>query len=80
MEILKITLMLAVILVSLFYILNYFGFLVIKSGICLFSAHYSFPTRWEGKYSEMSGFLRRNFVVFKNYSVLSIEAGPIPEH
>lgn len=77
MKPLKLLLALAVILIPLFYALNYFGLLVVKAGVSLFGAHYSLPTRWEGKYSGTTGFMRRNFVVFRNYSALTIEAETI---
>lgn len=61
------------ILAPLFYALNYFGFIVTKAGITCFGASCSLPIRWDGKFAGMSGFMRRNFVVFRKYSTLAIE-------
>lgn len=71
---LTITPMLAVILVPLFYALYYFGILVTRAGASWFRADISLPARWEGKHAGSSGFMRRNFVVFKRYSTLFVEA------
>lgn len=70
----KLVLILAVIFVPLVLILYYFGFGVTRAGVFILNASYSLPTRWEGKLSDASGYLRRNFVVFKKYSTLSVEA------
>lgn len=69
----KIALILALIFIPLALILYYFGFGVTRAGIFVLNASYSFPTRWEGKLSEASGYMRRNFVVFKKYSTLCVE-------
>lgn len=68
----KIVLILAVIFIPLILVLYYFGIGVTKAGIFIVNASYSLPARWEGKLSDASGYMRRNFVVFKKYSALSI--------
>lgn len=68
----KIALILAVIFIPLVLILYYFGFGVTKAGIFILNASYSLPTRWEGKFSDAGGFMRRNFVIFKRYSALAV--------
>lgn len=60
-------------LIPLFYALYYFGFLVTRATASWFRADLSLPTRWEGKSAGTTGLMRRNFVVFKRYSKLSIE-------
>lgn len=60
-------------LIPLFYSLYYFGFAVTQAGIKCFGATYSLPLHWKGKITEMSGFMRRNFVIFKKYNTLVIE-------
>ena len=69
----KFALILAVSFIPLVLILYYFGFGVTRAGIFILNASYSLPTRWEGKLSDASGYMRRNFAVFKKYSVLSVE-------
>lgn len=69
----KIVLILAVIFVLLVLILYYFGFGVTKAGVFILNASYSLPARWEGRLSDASGYMRRNFVVFKRYSTLCVE-------
>lgn len=69
----KIALILVVIFIPLALVLYYLGFGVTRAGIFILNASYSLPTRWEGKLSDASGFLRRNFVVFKTYSSLRVE-------
>lgn len=69
----EITLILAVTLIFLCCILYYFGFFVTQAGFSIFRASYSLPARWEGKISETTGFMRRNFVIFRKYSALSFE-------
>ena len=54
-------------------ILFYFGIATTKIGFGWLMADFSFPTRWEGCFHGSSGLMRRNFVVFKKYSALSIE-------
>ena len=70
----KLALILTFIFVPLVLILYYFGFGVTRAGVFILNASYSLPTRWEGKLSDASGYLRRNFVVFQKYSTLSVEA------
>lgn len=70
----KLALILAVIFIPLVLILYYFGFGVTRAGVFILNASYSLPTRWEGKLSGASGYLRRDFVVFKKYPTLSVEA------
>lgn len=67
-------LILVAILIPLCYVLYYFGFLVTRAGFAIFRASYSLPARWEGKISETTGFMRRNFVIFRKYTSLSFEA------
>ena len=67
----EIVLILTVIFVPL--ILYYFGFGVTKAGVFILNASYSLPARWKGTLSEASGYMRRNFVVFKQYSALCVE-------
>lgn len=69
----KIALILAVIFIPLALILYYFGFAIARVGMFVLNASYSLPARWEGKLSEASGYMRRNFVVFKKYSTLCVE-------
>ena len=69
----KIALIVAVIVISLVWILYYLGFAVTKAGFFLFIASRSLPTRWEGRTSEASGYMRRNFAVSKRYSALCVE-------
>lgn len=73
MDIFRTLLTLACILLPLFYALYYFGILVTKAGISLFRADISLPARWEGNTTETTGFMRRNFAVFKKRRQLSIE-------
>ena len=76
MEPLKITLILVVILLPLCCILYYFGIgFTSKACVSVFHADYSFPTRWEGKFQDTSGYMHRNFVIFKKYSALFVEIG-----
>ena len=70
---LTITLMLAVILIPLFYALYYFGILGTRVTASWFCADISLPTRWEGSHGGTSGFMRRRFAVFKKYRQLSVE-------
>lgn len=69
----KTALIVAVIVISLVWILYYLGFFVTKAGIFIFIASRSLPTRWEGRTSDASGYMRRNFVVSKRYSALCVE-------
>lgn len=73
----KIALVLAAVLIPLVFILYYFGFGVTRAGIFILNASYSLPTRWEGRLSDASGYMRRNFAVFKKYSTLSVEVDAI---
>lgn len=74
MQLWKIWLIVAAILVPLCYILYYFGIgFTSSAGFAVFRASYSLPTRWTGKLMDSSGYMRRNFVVFQKYSALSIE-------
>lgn len=63
----------ACVLIPLFYSLYYFGFAVTQAGIKCFGATYSLPLHWEGRIAGMSGFMRRNFVIFRKYNALAIE-------
>lgn len=63
----------ACVLIPLFYALFYFGLAVTQAGIKCFGATCSLPVRWEGRLAGMSGFMRRNFVIFKRYHTLAIE-------
>lgn len=52
--------------------LYYLGIAITRIGCgCFFD--FSFPSRWEGRLQGTSGLMRRNFVIFKNYSKLLIE-------
>jgi len=73
MKYLWIFLFFACIPVPLLYTLYYFGILIIKATATWFSAGLSLPTCWEGYSTETSGFMRRNFAVFKKYHTLTIE-------
>lgn len=53
--------------------LYYFGIAVTRFGADWFRADVSLPTRWDGQRDGSIGFLRRNFVIFKKYSVLAID-------
>lgn len=61
------------ILIPLFYALYYFGFMITRVTASSFHAYFSLPSRWEGHTTGTSGFMRRNFAVFKKYSALSVE-------
>ena len=69
----KTALIVAVIVIPLVWVLYYLGFAVTKAGFFLFIASRSLPTRWEGRTSDASGCMRRNFVVSKRYSALCVE-------
>ncbi|MCI8697731.1 MAG: hypothetical protein HFF29_01290 [Oscillospiraceae bacterium] len=69
----KTALIVAVIVIPLAWVLYYLGFAVTKAGVFLFIASRSLPTRWEGRTSDASGYMRRNFVVSKRYSALCVE-------
>lgn len=73
----KTVLAVAATLVPLCLILYYYGFFVTHAGFTLFRASYSFPTHWEGKIADTTGFMRRNFVIFKKYSTLAVEVETI---
>ncbi len=73
MEPLTIPLFAAVTLIPVFYVLWYFGIAVTRVGFSWFRASLSLPARWEGKLSGSSGLMRRNFVILKGCSTLSIE-------
>ena len=70
---LKIVLILLLILIPMMGALYYWGIVTTRVACGLFIGDFSFPTHWEGKIQGTSGFLRRNFVVFKKYSALSIQ-------
>ena len=61
------------ILLPLFYTLYYFGILVTSATASWFRVGISLPARWEGTSAGTSGFMRRNFVVFKKHQQLSIK-------
>lgn len=67
------TLILLLILLFLIGILYYFGIITTRAGGGWLIADFSFPTRWEGKLQGSSGFFRRNFVIFRKYSMLAVE-------
>lgn len=74
MEPWKIIPIVAVILVLIGYLLYYFGIgFTSRAYVSVFRADYSVPTRWEGKFLDTTGCMRRNFVVFKKYSTLLVE-------
>lgn len=60
-------------LIPLFYALYYFGIMGTRVTANWFLADLSLPTRWEGKSAGTTGLMRRNFAVFKKYSVLAVE-------
>ena len=66
-------LVIACILLPLVYALYYFGILVTRATASWLRADLSLPTRWEGSTLGTTGFMRRNFAVFKQYKQLSIE-------
>lgn len=66
-------LILACVLTPLIYALYYFGFLITRAGVSWFRADLSLPTRWEGSTGGTTGFMRRNFAVFRKYRKLSIK-------
>lgn len=68
-----IILILLLILIPLMGVLYYFGIAVTRVCFDWFTASFSLPTRWEGKFEGTSGFFRRNFVVFPKYSALAVE-------
>ena len=69
----KTALIVAVIVIPLVWVLYYLGFAVTKAGFFLFIASRSLPTRWEGRTSDASGYMRRNNVESKRNSALSGE-------
>ena len=74
MEAWKIISVIAVILVLLGCLLYYFGIgFTSRACVSVFRANYSVPTRWEGKFLDTTGYVRRNFVIFKKYSKLLVE-------
>lgn len=74
METWKIALIITAILVPLCYLLYYFGIgFTSKACIGVFRAELSLPARWEGKFQDTTGCMRRSFVVFKKYQSLVIE-------
>ena len=66
-------LVIACILLPLLYVLYYFGILVTRATASWLRTDLSLPTRWEGRTLGTTGFMRRNFVVFRQYQQLSIE-------
>ena len=60
-------------LIPLLYALYYLGFMVTRATASSFRADLSLPTRWDGHTTGTSGFMRRNFAIFKKYSALSVE-------
>ena len=66
-------LVLACVLVPLIYALYYYGILITRVTASWFRADFSFPTRWEGSILGTTGFMRRNFAVFRRYQYLSVE-------
>ena len=66
-------LILACVLLPLFYFLYYFGILVTRATASWFRAELSLPTRWEGSTLGTTGFMRRNFAVFRRCQYLFIE-------
>lgn len=66
-------LVIACILLPLLYVLNYYGILITRVTASWFRGDVSLPTRWEGNMLGTTGFMRRNFAVFKRCQQLSIE-------
>ena len=66
-------LIIACVLLPLFYFLYYFGILVTRATASMFRTELSLPTRWEGNTAGTTGLMRRNFAVFQRYQHLSIE-------
>ena len=66
-------LIIACILLPLFYALYYFGIMTTRAGASWLHTGISLPPRWEGCSAGTTGFMRRNFVIFKKYRKLSIE-------
>ena len=70
-----IILVIVCVLLPLIYVLYYFGILVTSATASWFRGNVSFPTRWEGRTAGTTGYMRRNFAVFRRYQHLSIETG-----
>lgn len=66
-------LILLLILIPLIGALHYFGIAVTRVCFGWFTVSFSLPTRWEGKFQGTSGFFRRNFMVFRKYSALTVK-------
>ena len=62
------------IVLPLFWALHYFGFLVTRMGVSILSVYTSLPTHWEGHFDSSTLFLRRNFVTWGKYQMLSIQS------
>lgn len=74
MESWKTVLAAAVILIPLSYLLYYFGIgFTSKACFAVFHADCSLPTHWKGTFLDASGYMRRNFLIFKKFSKLAIE-------
>lgn len=70
----ELALVLALVFIPLVLILYHFGFgVTTRAGIFVLNASCSLPTRWEGRLSGATGYMRRNFAVFKRYSKLCLE-------
>lgn len=54
-------------------ILYYFGIATTRTACGLFIGGFSSPAHWDGKLLGASGLMRRNFVIFKQYSALAIQ-------
>lgn len=63
----------ACILIPLLYVLYYFGILVTRATTSWLRAELSLPTRWEGSTLGTTGFMRRNFAVFRRCQYLFVE-------
>lgn len=72
-----IILVIACVLLPLVYVLYYFGIFVTSATASWFHGDVSLPTRWEGSILGTTGFMRRNFAVFRRYQYLSIETETI---
>ena len=73
MKSLWIVLVIVCILLPLIYALYYYGILITRVTASWFRSDVSLPTRWEGNILGTTGFMSRNFAVFKRCQQLSIE-------
>lgn len=61
-----------VLLLPLFWLLNYFGLAVRKTVLFGAGNFFPFPTSWRGSFHILTGTLARNFRVFSGYDRLSV--------